>query len=278
MSLLPTDNPVVRASIEAGVGQQELLWLAAEGTPADLEAREAWAEHLVDNLLTASGLPDNGLDPEGRISAPMPAPGPGGASLWPPLLAAGSFLEGDGDVGRLVTEKAYALAPMLLGDRLEPLRDPAGGAPAPARHRQGAGLARSGQGQDGPDRPAGDPGALPRRGSDPRGRHPLGQGLSAAAEDRLPGDQGRPLRAAAAGAGLPQRRQPGHGAGAAVAGPGRHRSRCRARRATPRSSGPWPRRPGGPSRSRPPARTPSPTGNPTGSPGRSSRASASASC
>jgi len=124
MSLLPTDNPVVRASIEAGVGQQELLWLAAEGGPGDLEAREAWAEHLVENLLNDSGLPLNGLDQDGRISPPMPAPEPRGASLWPPLLAAGSFLEGDGAVSRLVTEKAYALAPMLLGDRLDPLKDP----------------------------------------------------------------------------------------------------------------------------------------------------------
>jgi len=47
-----------------------------------------------------------------------------GASVWPPLLAAGSFLDGDAAVARLVTEKAYALAPMLLGDRLEPLKDP----------------------------------------------------------------------------------------------------------------------------------------------------------
>jgi len=124
MSLLPTDNPVVRASIEAGVGQQELLWLAAEGTPADLEGREAWAERLVDALLAASDLPDNGIDPDGRISAPIAVPEARGASLWPPLLAAGSFLEGDGAVGRLVTEKVYAMAPMLLGDRLAPLRDP----------------------------------------------------------------------------------------------------------------------------------------------------------
>jgi hypothetical protein len=125
MSLLPTDNPVVRASIEAGVGQQELLWLAAEGAGQDLEAREDWAEHLVDTLLTRSGAPLNGLDEDGRIAAPMPVPDAKGASVWPPLLAAGSFLEGDGAVGRLVTEKAYALAPMLLGDRLAPLRDPA---------------------------------------------------------------------------------------------------------------------------------------------------------
>jgi hypothetical protein len=125
MSLLPTDNPVVRASIEAGVGQQELLWLAAEGRPEDLEAREAWAERLVERILADSDMPINGIGDDGRIAAPMPAPEPRGASLWPPLLAAGSFLEGDGDVGRLMTEKMYALAPMLLGDRLEPLRDPA---------------------------------------------------------------------------------------------------------------------------------------------------------
>ncbi len=124
MSLLPTDNPVVRASIEAGVGQQELLWLAAEGAPADLEAREAWVEHLVDNLLADSGLPDNGIDPDGRISPPMAVPEAKGVSLWPPLLAAGSFIDGDPAVGRLVTEKVYALAPMLLGNQLAPLRDP----------------------------------------------------------------------------------------------------------------------------------------------------------
>jgi len=125
MSLLPTDNPVVKASIEAGVGQQELLWLAAEGSPADLEVREAWAERLVESLLTDASVPLNGMSGEGRISPPMPVPGPQGASLWPPLLAAGSFLEGDGAVARLVTERFYALAPMLLGDRLAPLKDPA---------------------------------------------------------------------------------------------------------------------------------------------------------
>jgi len=124
MSLLPTDNPVVRASIEAGVGQQELLWLAAEGSPADLEARQAWAEHLVENLLTERAVPLNGMSGEGRISAPIPIPEARGASLWPPLLAAGSLLEGDGEVGRLVTEQCYALAPMLLGDKLEPLKEP----------------------------------------------------------------------------------------------------------------------------------------------------------
>lgn len=125
MSLLPTDNPVVRASIEAGVGQQELLWLAAEGTSRDREAREAWAEGLVDALLETSGMPLDGIDGDGRIAAPLPVPEAKGASLWPPLLVSGSFLEGDGTAFRLVTEKLYALAPMLLGDRLAPLRDPA---------------------------------------------------------------------------------------------------------------------------------------------------------
>jgi predicted exporter len=125
MSLLPTDNPVVRASVEAGVGQQELLWLAAEGSSSDLEVRQQWAEGLVDNLLSAGGMPLNGMSGEGRISAPLPVPEAKGASLWPPLLAAGSFYEGDGAVGRLLTEQIYGLAPMFLGDRLEPLKDPA---------------------------------------------------------------------------------------------------------------------------------------------------------
>ncbi|NTV74187.1 MAG: hypothetical protein HGA66_08265, partial [Holophaga sp.] len=89
MSLLPTDNPVVRASIEAGVGQQELLGLAAEGGPGDLEARQAWAERLVENLLTDASVPMNGMSGEGRISPPIPVPEARGASLWPPLLAAG---------------------------------------------------------------------------------------------------------------------------------------------------------------------------------------------
>ena len=52
MSLLPTEHPVVKASLEAGVGRQELLWLAAEGTSGDLEARRAWAE----NALCAADL------------------------------------------------------------------------------------------------------------------------------------------------------------------------------------------------------------------------------
>lgn len=124
MSLLPTGHPVVKASLEAGVGRQELLWLAAEGTAEDLEAREAWAERLVERMLDRDGVPMNGMSGEGRLSGPVPVPDPRGASLWPPLLAAGSLREGDDAVGRLLTEQFYALAPMLLGDRLAPLRDP----------------------------------------------------------------------------------------------------------------------------------------------------------
>lgn len=124
-SLLPTEHPVVKASIEAGVGRQEILWLAAEGDPSDLEARQTWAEGLVEKLLSENGVPMNGMSGEGRISQPIPVPGPMGASLWPPLLVAGSFLEGDLPANRLVTEKLYALAPVLLGDRLAPLGDPA---------------------------------------------------------------------------------------------------------------------------------------------------------
>jgi len=124
MSLLPTEHPVVRASIEAGVGQQELLWLAAEGPREDLDARQAWAEGLVERLLDRSGAPLNGMSGEGRLAGPMPVPDARGVSLWSPLLAAGSFLENDGMVQRLVTEQFYALAPLLLGDRLAPLRDP----------------------------------------------------------------------------------------------------------------------------------------------------------
>jgi len=125
MSLLPTDHPVVKASIQAGVGQQELLWLAAEGSESDLESREAWALGLVEKLMTEQGVPMNGLSGEGRLSGPMPVPDPKGASLWPPLLAAGSLLEGDAAVGRMLTEQGYALAPMLLGDRLGALMDEA---------------------------------------------------------------------------------------------------------------------------------------------------------
>ncbi len=124
MSLLPTDHPVVRASIQAGVGQQELLWLVAVGNAQDQEAREAWAEGLVERLLTEQGVPLNGMSGEGRLSGPIPVPEAKGASLWPPLLAAGSLAEGDGVVGRLVTEQAYALAPMLFGDKLDSYRHP----------------------------------------------------------------------------------------------------------------------------------------------------------
>ena len=123
MSLLPMEHPVVRASLEAGVGQQEILWLAAEGSASDLEAREDWAETLVERLVTLDGVPDNGMGGEGRISPPVPVAGPKGPSLWPTLLAAGSFLEGDPVVGRLVTEQFYGLAPLVLGDRLAPLAD-----------------------------------------------------------------------------------------------------------------------------------------------------------
>lgn len=125
MSLLPTDHPIVKASLETGVGQQEMLWLCAEGGPDDLEARRAWAEDLVERLLDLSHAPLDGLSGEGRLSAPVPALGPGGPALWPPLLAAGSLLEGDGAVGRLLTEHLYGLAPILLGERLAALNDPA---------------------------------------------------------------------------------------------------------------------------------------------------------
>jgi len=124
MSLLPTDHPAVRASLEAGVGRQELLFLAAEGDEGNLDARTAWAESLVETLLDRGHVSLNGMAGEGRVSLPAPVPGPKGASLWPPLLAAGSLLEGDGEVQRLVTEGLYTLAPALLGDRLEPLGDP----------------------------------------------------------------------------------------------------------------------------------------------------------
>ncbi|HJU82636.1 MAG TPA: MMPL family transporter, partial [Holophagaceae bacterium] len=125
MSLLPTDHPAVRANLEAGVGQQELIWLVAEGDEKDLEAREAWAEGLVDRLLTQGQLPLNGLAAEGRLSDPVPVPGPGGVSPWPALLAAGALPEGDAAVSRLGTETLYALAPAWLGNRLAPLKDPA---------------------------------------------------------------------------------------------------------------------------------------------------------
>ena len=125
MSLLPSEHPAVRANLEAGVGQQELLWLVAEGGEADLEARRAWAEGLVDRLLTGGNLPLNGLAAEGRLSDPIPVPGPGGVSPWPALLAVGAIAEGDAAVSRLTTETLYTLAPAWLGDRLAPLKDPA---------------------------------------------------------------------------------------------------------------------------------------------------------
>ncbi|MBP1771916.1 MAG: transporter [Holophagaceae bacterium] len=124
MSLLPSEHPAVRANLEAGVGQQELLWLVAEGGEADLEARRTWAEGLVDRLLTEGNLPLNGLAAEGRLSDPVPVPGPGGVSPWPALLAVGAIAEGDAPVSRLTTETLYTLAPAWLGDRLAPLKDP----------------------------------------------------------------------------------------------------------------------------------------------------------
>lgn len=125
MSLLPTQNPAVRANLEAGVGQQELVWLVAEGDEANLDDRRAWAEDLVDRLLTRGNLPLNGLAAEGRLSDPVPVPGPGGVSPWPALLAVGAISEGDPAAGRLTTETLYTLAPAWLGDRLAPLKDPA---------------------------------------------------------------------------------------------------------------------------------------------------------
>jgi predicted exporter len=125
MSLLPAEHPAVRANLEAGVGQQELIWLVVEGSEADLEGRRAWAEGLVDRLLTEGNLPLNGLVAEGRLSDPVPVPGPGGLSPWPALLAVGAIAEGDAAVSRLTTETLYTLAPAWLGDRLAPLLEPA---------------------------------------------------------------------------------------------------------------------------------------------------------
>ncbi len=124
MSLLPAEHPAVRANLEAGVGQQELIWLVAEGGDGDLDARRAWAEGLVDRLLTNGNLPLNGLAAEGRLSDPVPVPGPGGVSPWPALLAVGAIAEGDAAVSRLTTETLYTLAPAWLGDRLAPLTNP----------------------------------------------------------------------------------------------------------------------------------------------------------
>lgn len=123
MSLLPTEHPVVKASLEAGVGQQEILWLAAEGSADTLEAREAWMEALVGRLMAQGTMPENGIDPQGRLSRPWPVCGAKGPSLWPALLAASGLVEGDPDVTRLVTRQAYGLAPALIGDRLAVLGD-----------------------------------------------------------------------------------------------------------------------------------------------------------
>src|SRR5690348_7159007 len=109
MSLLPKDHPAVRANLEAGVGQQELIWLVAEGNADNLDAREAWAEGLLDKLLTGSGLPLNGLAAEGRLSDPVFIPSRDGVSPWPALLAAGAVPDGDAAVDRLLTETLYAL-------------------------------------------------------------------------------------------------------------------------------------------------------------------------
>lgn len=125
MSLLPKNNAAVKANLEAGVGQQELIWLVAEGDASTLDAREAWAEGLMDKLLTGSGLALNGLSAEGRLSDPVFMPSAKGVSPWPALLAAGAVPDGDAGVDRLLTETLYALAPAWLGDRLAPLQDPA---------------------------------------------------------------------------------------------------------------------------------------------------------
>jgi len=123
MSLLPSEHPIVQASIQAGVGQQELLWIVAEGMPRDLENRRAWADRIIDRLLDMSEMPLNGISAEGSISPPMPVPNDKGVSLWPLLLAAGGLVDGDGDVSRMITKRLYSMGPMLLGNNLEPLRD-----------------------------------------------------------------------------------------------------------------------------------------------------------
>ncbi len=124
LSLLPVEHPQVRANLEAGVGQQELMWLVLEGDEKDLEARRTWAEGVVERLLDRGGLPLNGLASEGRLSDPVPVPGSLGVSPWPVLLAVGAIPDGDAAVGRLSTEALYGFAPAWLGDRLEPLKDP----------------------------------------------------------------------------------------------------------------------------------------------------------
>ena len=125
MSLLPADHPIVKASIQAGVGQHELLWVVADGTEDDIVARRAWAEGVVENLLDQSGMSLNGISAEGGISPSLPVPDDRGISLWPPLLAISSLLDGDGEVMILATEQLYVLAPIILGDRLSPIADAA---------------------------------------------------------------------------------------------------------------------------------------------------------
>ncbi|MDR2560888.1 MAG: MMPL family transporter [Holophagales bacterium] len=125
-SLLPTDHPIVKASLQAGVGQYELLWAVAEGSADDLGDRRKWADGIIENLLENSSMPLNGIDEDGHFAQPVPLPESRdgkGASLWPPILAAGSLLAGDGAVGRMLTEHLYAAAPMILGDNLRPLED-----------------------------------------------------------------------------------------------------------------------------------------------------------
>ena len=124
LSVLPVDHPAVRANLEAGVGQQEILWLVAEGAEQDLEARRAWAEGLVERLLDRSQMPLNGLAAEGRLAGPVARASEPGLSPWPALLAVGALPDGDPAVGRATTETLYALAPAWLGDRLAPLGDP----------------------------------------------------------------------------------------------------------------------------------------------------------
>ena len=125
LSVLPTEHPAVRANLEAGVGQQELLWLVAEGTEQDLAARRDWAEGLVEKLLERSHMPLDGLAAEGRLAEPEARPGEPGLSPWPALLAVGAIPDGDPAVSRATTETLYALAPAWLGDRLAPLKEPA---------------------------------------------------------------------------------------------------------------------------------------------------------
>ena len=135
---------------------------------------------------------------------------------------------------------------MLLGDRLAPLKDPAG-APAPAAgHRQGPGFAGP---REGPPGPAG---SAPAAG--PASRSPTRPCQRATASARaFPlklrtgylEHHGRPVRAGAAGAGLPQLRCQGHRPGAGLAGPRRRRDPCRTRAIRGRGrQAPWP--PAGP--------------------------------